>query len=447
MKRTAITAAAIAMTTLLAACDNSDISPKQPGTTLRAKHADATRTQFDGKATSWSEGDAMTIFINDGTGTDAYTFEAQNPAGGIFHCDDATLDEQTEYGYHAIWPACTTTAGGEVTLNVGAAVQTQNGSSTAHIAALDPLTGQASGKPAETVIEMKHSAVLLKLAIRNATGATVAGIRSIRITAPEGTAIEGEYTFDPATGTINETADKAGNNINLKVAESGELPDGGEFTAWAAAAPFEMAAGDKLTFTVTDTDGRVYGIEKPFDGNKQFPAGRIMSTVLELSAETIAKTLEIDVDFTDPEVYPEGFPDGSSDIENGTYTFAGYPFEFSSKVPFGLRNTTEKYALCFESSTQDLDASIMIPQISSYAPTKISIGIHSTINKPYAKIAIRSDDTELTDWKRTSSLSPIIFELSDTDDTTPYYIKIGKGDNTPYKCRLSWLKITYTIME
>ncbi len=443
MKRTAITATVLTMTMLFAACDNGDTSTRQQGTTLRARHADATRTQFDGAATTWSEGDAMTIFISDGTANDAYTFETHDPAGGIFHCDDVILDGQTQYLYHAVWPACTTDTSGEIKLNIGAAVQTQSGSSTAHIAALDPLTGQASGKPADTVIEMKHSAALLKLVIRNATGAAISGIRSVRITAPEGTTIAGEYQFDPATGTISGTADKVGNTIHLKTAESGQLADGGEFTAWAAATPFEITAGKTLTFTVTDDNGIVYRTDKTPDEALSFPAGRIMSTVLELSDATAMNEITVNVDFTDPEIYPEGFPTSEKDkISSGTYLLGDYIFTINCDTYYYKSNNY----ICFYGLTKsNKPATICIPQIKGYRPAAIAVSVHDSSNNQNTRLSVINEDGNIMENQSAKypTSNPTAWTYTQTNNSTRYYIKIEGMVNAERQCHVTGISITY----
>lgn len=67
---------AIAAAVLAAACtDNANDIPapasSDGSTTIRAIHATTTRTDFDGTASSWTEGDAMSVIIAGGDHCDA----------------------------------------------------------------------------------------------------------------------------------------------------------------------------------------------------------------------------------------------------------------------------------------------------------------------------------------------------------------------------------------
>lgn len=442
MKTKIITAATAVM--LLAACNTNDIpTPKtHAGTTLKAIHADMTRTQFDGAATAWTEGDAMRVFIDDGSGTKVYRFEVTDPERGIFRNDEITLDSNTEYEFHAVWTATDTYDSADtpnaVALDIGAAEQTQNGTSPSHVAALDPLTGSAVGRPADTSIPMKHSATLLRLTIRNSTDNNLAGIASVKVTAPYATVIAGRHLFDIESGTAEAVANATANSIMLSVNDSGEIAADGEFTAWAAAAPFNIKAGDKLTFTVTSSDGRVFEIEKSFTDDKSFSAGKIMATTIELSAATAAEEIRSDVDLSDPSTYPEDFPTNTADaVTSGTYIFGGRAFTLECKNGYFFSKSNN--ALTFK---QIIDgATIAIPVIQGYAPSKITITNAKT--SAYIKIAVETDDQSL-DEKRTQA-ETTKFELSDTADNVQYYIKIfGTNNNASLNYSMSKLTIEYS---
>ena len=212
---------------------------------------------------------------------------------------------------------------------------------------------------------------------------------------------------------------------------------------WAAAAPFEIPAGGKLTFTVTDEKGRTYAIDKAFAEGKSFSAGRIMATTLELSEQTMmAEEINVNVDFTNPDAYPQGFPTtAEANVTSGSYVFSGYTFAFDSSVPYCGRSTTDGQALCFDELPKDNTVKIGLPRIDGYAPKTVTVGIHSTARTQKAKLAVKKDNIDITDWKYNNS-AEIIYELTDTDDVSEYCVCI-KGYIGTYNCRLSSLSITY----
>ena len=444
MKNTAIFAAAVISPLFFAACDRSDdtsFADASRGMTLSARHDAISRTEFDGTKTVWSDGDAVSVFV-DGNGDVPYRFEITDPAVGTFRNDVIALDSEVEHTFHAVYPAVRSTdITNGIILDIGAPSQTQNGASAEHIAALDPLVGWAKAYPSDVTVAMGHTAAVLKLDIVNKADARSVG--SVKIKSPEGVFLYGKHALDIETCKTTAVAGHCGNAMTVAVSGSDGFGADGNFTVWAAAAPFEIPAGGKLTFTVTDEKGRTYAIDKAFAEGKSFSAGRIMATTLELSEQTMmAEEINVNVDFTNPDAYPQGFPTtAEANVTSGSYVFSGYTFAFDSSVPYCGRSTTDGQALCFDELPKDNTVKIGLPRIDGYAPKTVTVGIHSTARTQKAKLAVKKDNIDITDWKYNNS-AEIIYELTDTDDVSEYCVCI-KGYIGTYNCRLSSLSITY----
>lgn len=122
MKKESIFAAATIFLLFFAACNDAGDSSSVPevrGMTLSAQHEEISRTHFDGTATTWSDGDAITVFVDRNVSV-PYRFEAVDPAKGTFSNGDIFLGDD-EHTFHAIYPA----AADATVLDIGAATQTQ----------------------------------------------------------------------------------------------------------------------------------------------------------------------------------------------------------------------------------------------------------------------------------------------------------------------------------
>ncbi len=444
MKKESIFAAAMTLSLFCAACNDAGDSctaASTRGMTLSVLNDEISRTEFDGTATVWSVDDAVSVFV-DGNDAVPYRFEIVDPANGMFRNDDICLDGQVEYAFHAVYPAVRTTElTNGIMLDIGAAEQTQNGTSAEHIAALDPLVGESTAYPSAVAVTMKHTATILKLTFTGADD--TANVRSVKIEAPEGVFLYGKHALDLETCETTAITGRSGNATEVKINGSGDSEADGEFAVWAAVAPFEIPAGEKLTFTVRDGKGRMYGIDKTFDDGKEFAAGKIMTTALELSERTMTEEINIGIDFTDPDAYPQGFPEAASQVSSGSYIFSGYAFSLDGDVTYCGQSTTSGWALCFDKFTKDNTVRIGIPRIEGYAPTAVTIGMHPTaVSAQNAKIAVITDNADITTWKYNNQ-AKIAYELSGTDDVAEYYICIKGNTNAESKCRLSSLGITY----
>lgn len=72
--------------------------------TLRAMHDTPTRTDFDGKSTSWVDGDAMSVILDRNGEQQAVKFTLTDAAEGAFEGSIETVDLDAEYDIYAVYP-------------------------------------------------------------------------------------------------------------------------------------------------------------------------------------------------------------------------------------------------------------------------------------------------------------------------------------------------------
>lgn len=452
----AIAAAAV----LAAACtDNANDmpSPDSPdgSTTIHAIHATTTRTDFDGTASSWTEGDAMSVIIAGGDlATQACRFTVVDPTKGTFTNENISLDPAATYDFYAVYPYNADKTGiapDNARFDIGSATQTQQGSSASHVAPLDPLTGCAKNVTADAAsLLMHHTATVIQLRLHNATGAPISGIETVTVTAPEGTILAAPHAIDPADGSVTPDTDKASNAITLTVQSSGQIPADGEFSCWMAATPFTIYGGSNLDIEVTTTDGTVYHIVKPFNTDRNFPAGTVMASQIELSAATEdAKEISLDIDFTVAATYPDGFPTAQNPSSDETrYTFAGHTFRILSPGQYYFYQRNGSGYLAMEGITKNEPADIVLPAIKGYAPTQIHVTTGESSKQKYYYISVTDIDgsrLEGTKEKNTYFITDHFFNPKNTDDHSEYRIHISyTATSNSTKFPLTAISVTYT---
>ena len=448
------------MSVLAAAC--SDYANDTPGgnpqsgadrhtVTLRATHDTTTRTDFDGTVTSWVEGDAMSVILDNGVQQQACRFTLTDAAEGIFEGDIASFDPDAAYDVYAVYPynELKTTASDKndkALFDIGAASQTQHGTSASHVAACDPLTGSVESVSLDNIsLRMHHTATLIRLDIHNDTGNAITGITSAKITAPTSSTLAAAHKIDLTNGTVTADDDQKSNTIELTVEESGEIAAGAAFTLWAAAAPFTITEGQTLNIDITTADGIHYGAVKAFSTEKSFAAGTIMSTTVNLGTES--QTRMVSIDFTSADSYPDTFPTSAkTQPQTSTHYFDDLAFTFD--CPENYYYNSNSGCLTITGITQSSTARITIPAIEGYAPTRIEITLDGSITYNNSFITSVTDNSgnlldntkELRTYKQ-----ECIYEPTGTNDKDTYCIHIGsqsKSKTTPYK--LQSLEITYT---
>ena len=428
------------------------------GATLRAVHDTGTRTDFDGKASVWTDGDALSVICT-GSGMEAqvYKFTVTDPANGIFKNNGAVLDPDTEYDVYAVYPynadkVAIGAGSDKARFGIGAAEQTQHGSSASHIAALDPLTGCVKAVTPDNIsLLMHHTATAISIRLANGTGESISGISSLTITAPDGIVLAASHAIDLADGAIKADGATTSNTIEVAVESSGKIPAGGEFTVWAAAAPFSMRQGESLRFEITADDGTMYTAVKTFGSERRFDAGTVMSTTVELSAATeVAETITVSVNLTDAASYPDNFPkaeyyeDNATPVDN-VYMFGGYPFRFYCTAPYYHHESGGKTLyLKITDISKSTSADIALPIIEGYAPTRIAVSTHESCQNRNLNISTVDHAGNILDGTdRKTTVNRInIYEPVGTDDKTEYRIRIT-GSVTPNPCPVTAMEITY----
>lgn len=417
--------------------------------TLRAMHDTSTRTDFDGKSTSWVDGDAMSVILDRNGEQQAVKFTLTDAAEGAFEGSIKTVDLDAKYDIYAVYPynEQKTTADNKndkALFDIGSARQTQQRASASHVAAYDPLTGRSVRAVSldNISLRMHHTATLIRLDLHNATGSTISGITSATITAPTTTALAASHTIDLTDGSVEVAGEQMSNTIELTVEESGEIAPDATFTLWAAAAPFESQT---LNIDITTADGRHFGAVKAFDKAKRFAAGTIMSTTVNLGTQS--QTWTVSVDFTSTETYPDTFP-MSYDAKPSTHThvFDGLEFKFGCPGSYYQGGTSGNKRLIINDISQKAPARIYLPAIKGYAPTKIIV--HNA--EPQSQdilISVTDKNGNMLDNTKdmTAYKQQNIYEPTGTKDTDTYCVYITcRQTNTGKTYRLQSLDITYT---
>ena len=149
---------------------------------------------------------------------------------------------------------------------------------------------------------MNHTAVAFKLNIENLTGNPLS-IKKVIITAPTGVAIVGEHNINLETGSItpSSAAGATSNIIELTINEPATIANNASFTAWIASAPFSIAEGGSLLFTVIDSNNNEYDVIKSFVDGHTFSSGKVASTTLTIddaAKVTSKQNKEVTLDFS-----------------------------------------------------------------------------------------------------------------------------------------------------
>ena len=349
------------------------------GLTITASQDGSSRTTFDGQKSKWSDGDKMNVLISasDDSSIGPNEFMITDAENAQFSNDEVVTNAGELYKFYAVYPVCDISADKRATIAVGAAAQAQDGASAGHIAALDPLYGYSESTPEAVSIPMKHTAVVMKLDIKNLTDNANLVIKQVKVKAPSGVMIAGPCSVDIEQGVVTPTSEAA-NSIVLSIDGAQSVSSGSTFTAWVAAAPFTIARGGSLLFTIVDAENNEYDVIKSFPDGRNFESGKILSATLEIKEEAAATTI-VSFDFTDENIYPKDVPTTTTNaVKNITCKSMNYIVDiFAAKG-------------CFYSSTssgnklniQDINtknnasqyATLSLPQIAGYKIVGIKLG-------------------------------------------------------------------------
>lgn len=436
------------LTTLLA-CNNDHEATLTNGVTIKATQQ--TRTSFDGTQSAWSAGDKLQVAIG-ATGATLTTHEFVNddPSAGLFTNNELTLDNTLTYDLYALHTAQNTVPdNGSAEVLIGAAVQQQTSDSAAHIAALDPLYGSAMGVQANNIaIGMNHTAVALRIEVKNTTEEDIAGIKSVQITAPEGVQLYGTGTIDFASKKVAMGSDGA-NSITINIQNSGTISAGSAFTVWAATAPFEMAANSVMRFTVTTSDDTILEYKKSFSAATSFESGMIMSTTI--TPEPRPEQILIKWGYLDGYTAPEGMPSCESDVDNlvneigitnGSYPTKHGNITIDSAVKFAY--VSKSNIIRFKDVTANDNAYICLPVIPYYKLTQVITSIPSNLVGKRATLRVAMDPAASTTAKTTGTQNAT-FNLVGTSSDQQYKIRIYSTNETLTSYDLTGIQLTYVL--
>ena len=434
--------------------DATEHNSLQRGLTIQASTTTSTesasRTTFDGNVTKWVTGDEMTIMVSESntTPTSAHTFTCQDGQAGTFSNSTIELNPECRYDFYAVYPTSTEedATNFPTQITIGAATQTQDGDSPAHIAQLDPLTGCVKNTlPNSVSIPMHHNAAVMAINIVNNLTTTF-GIKSLDIIADDGIKLCGTYDIDIVSGELSNPTN-ASNTITVNVENSDTISQDCTFKIYAAIAPCTLPQNSTLKFVITDTDNIQYEFTKTFAAEFNIVAGDLLSTSFNLSA---AETITYTADFTS---VPDGFPtSATAQTETKYYTFNGYNIGFYNKNGYahssGLNDV--KYIIFYSVGTTDTtSAKIYIPKITGYKLS--SLIVYGDAKQKHRLSVINGSTTvelkgSLNNTTVTNKLLAKDTEISLAESSDVIYLKIYAASSTlDYKCE--GLSLKYTKSE
>lgn len=435
---------------------SDDIQMPIKGVTINAT-THSTRTTFDGESTIWSEDDKLQVAI----GADSETprveeFVYDSSLANTFVNDQIVLTPNTLYNAYALYYAqdvLPEESDMTATVMVGAATQQQTAESSSHIAPLDPLFGKAEGVSYDNIgVEMMHTAVVLKIDIANTTDETIAGIRSLTISAPEGICLSGNRKIDFATLSTSALDDSSGSNIvTVNVESSGAIAAGETFTVWAATAPFAIEDAE-LNFALTTTDDKTLLYTKTFDGECIFRPGYIMETTI--APTLLAESLTLRWGYLDGYVEPNWPNDdkqaNSSGVQDSRteFTLDGYHLVVVSDCTFEYRSTTS--CIRFDGISLDDNVHIHLPMIPNYKLSHVSshIRYNSSAPRPVSIGIVSSDDTSFEKISKKTNSATNDYDLTGMTSSEYQYsicIEYSANNSSTTLLDLTGIELTYVL--
>lgn len=440
----------------LIACNSNQEYNFTKGVTIKASTSQ-TRTSFDGSISAWDANDKLQVAIGaTGEAPSLHEFTNSDPSNGLFTNADLTLDNTLTYDIFALYSTqgeLPDVTNRNAAVAIGAAVQEQTGASAAHIAALDPLYGSTAGAQSNNIaVNMKHSATVLRITIKNTTGAEIAGVKSLKISVDDDIQLHGTGTIDFTTREVTMGSDGS-NAITINIQNSGPIAADGEFTAWAAAAPFTMAENSAMHFTLTTADDKVLEYKKEFAASTDFEAGVIMSTTI--APEPRPEQIVIRWGYLDGYTAPVGMPSCESDavsarpseslVNKNGVTSGTYPTEYGNiEINSGVKYAYVIASKCirFRDLTQGKDAEIKLPIIDGYKLTQIVFNVtsHHASGRDSIKVNISPSDFTAKTPKGTTT-----FNLSNTNSSQQYTIVISNSMSSLTPCDITGIQLTYIL--
>lgn len=421
----------------------------------------SSRSTFENNTTYWCEGDYLSVLFSDNDADcGTYTFNISgDPKDGVFECDKANLDPSATYDIYALHQASATIAGAEATINIGSPTQTQEALTSSHIAQHDPLYGTAMGVSIDKMsVNLNHLASVLTFKISNGLSVPME-IASVTISTSNHCKLCGTYSLNLKSGELSETS--TSESITLNIANAPTLEVGNDMQLWIATAPFFLAQGESLNFTITTSDGVEYIHTQTMGGEVAFAAGKIksMKQVIELSdSKLLPATKTIVYDFTNASNYPADFPLESNwkneNIDKElTYDFADHKLTIKSDVKFyhysNSAGTT--HYLQFIHKDESKKSLIYLPmcQYGKYKITDVAVECNTTSSK-YGFAITDKDGNIIGDNKNLLSPSTnttVTIKDKPTTAEIQYCLMIKpKGSSiTDVKCNIKSITINYEL--
>ena len=394
----------------------------------------------------------MTIMVGESntSSTSAYTFTCQDGQAGTFSNSTIELIPESQYDFYAVYPTSAEVDAANLSaqITIGAATQTQDGDSPAHIAQLDPLTGCVKNiLPNSVCIPMHHNAAVMAINVVNNLSATL-GIKSLDIIADDGIKLCGTYDIDIASRELSNPTN-ASNTITVNVDNSDIIPQDGTFKIYAAIAPCTLPENSTLKFVITDTNNIQYEFTKTFAAEFDIAAGDLLSTSFNLSA---AETITYTADFTS---VPAEFPtSATAQTETTYYTFNGRNIGFYNANGYKYDSTNKYIQFQGVGKRSDLSAKIYIPQIEGYYLLSLIIANEAPLVQNCLSFSLMDGDNivKMKDALGGESRdSKYISDITEAELVTPSnveYIKVFSDNNTQgrnYRCE--GLSLKYTKSE
>lgn len=460
---------------VMVGCNEDEAVSLKRSVVLYAKDAANTRTSFtydeaaDKYKTLWVEGDAMQVILaSDGANTyDYYTFTVQDIETGKFSCDNVN-DNSAAYNAYGVYPASAVVSNVNhtATVQIGNAVQSQEGENPNHVAAFDPMWGNQESVALDDIyLQMHHTASVMQFSIQNQTGAE-AKVKSVKIYAPRNV-ISGKRVLNLQDGTLSDVADNLNNDsydIQLNISEM-TIANDDVAKAWVAMLPFTVEDGDKFVFVVTVLDAedneKRYAFTKTFGGEVEFPSGKVMEMYapIVLSVESLmVESKSVSVDLTKAASYPDGFP-----IEKTQYNeikdcpFGGYPFKIFSTKPYTCSKNKNLLRFYFnegDKPTTDDYALIYLPYYEGYKIKDVKVAINNSSYYEF-RIAIANPENLAVSHDGSNNPRDTNFDATDFAKMNPilehqcciYVHFYGTEDITTSNCNcyISSISVNYIL--
>lgn len=308
-----------------------------------------TRTSVDsGWNTSWTAGDALSVFVTRKSNNSKYVGHSQYTYEGndVFK---GTLDSKftSPYNWVVFYPYYNAgSTMGSLTLTVEhPQKQTQTGSSNSHISGdNDPLYGYCLGSETSPTIRMHHIAAAVRFRIKNCTSEPVRVI-SVQFTAPS--EITGEFNSQSITLSKfdgNITWKKGGSSsktVELTVSD-GEVFEQDEVEYFYAAVHPVKVSGSCTIVVRAMSGGKLLVFEKTISASLDFEAG----TYSDINVNFANPTEDTSMYCIENDALKEYLDEVESTPYFTSNTFAGYSGNYTStlmtKDIYGANSSTNR---------------------------------------------------------------------------------------------------------